>query len=299
MDSLSYLIELLSPKGHVDVHCRFRGQWQREHQQSAVGTIPYHIILKGKTQVSIENRPIILDQGDVLLLPHGNSHSLSSMSNSDIVYPLRQQNNGQLALVESIGNEPASEILCGEFKIGASGMLLLAQTPTMLHIQTSKRTDCLGLTELIAILVRESLSQLPGAQKIAQELTSTFFTLVLRACLAESPSAPGLISLLTDQRLSPAVSSAFKDPQLPWTVEKLAALCYQSRATFIRHFSQVYHLSPIEWITQLRMLRAANLLSSSSYPVGIVAEHCGYQSQSAFTRLFKQHFGITPGQYRH
>lgn len=298
MDTLSDLVNLLSPDGMVDKHCRFRGNWESKHDQSTVGVIPYHIVMAGQVRVEVADKQLTLNQGDILLLPHGSPHSLSALKGTGETYPLTRTNNGLLTFIESHGNEVAHEILCGEFIIGSEGMLLVSQSPFYFTVQTASRADCLGLKELIGMLVRESITALPGAKKIIQELSSTLFTLILREILYEPSAVPGLVRLLTDKRLAPAVSAALKEPQLHWTAESLASLCNQSRSSFIRHFAEAYHLPPLEWVTQVRMLKAAKLLKATRYSVGAIAEECGYMSQAAFTRVFKSHFGIPPGQYR-
>jgi AraC-like DNA-binding protein len=41
-----------------------------------------------------------------------------------------------------------------------------------------------------------------------------------------------------------------------------------------------------------------HLLQTTMEPVGIIAEKCGYYSQSRFTDRFKQLFGLTPTELR-
>lgn len=41
-----------------------------------------------------------------------------------------------------------------------------------------------------------------------------------------------------------------------------------------------------------------HLLQTTAEPIGLVAEKCGYYSQSRFTSRFKAHFGLTPSELR-
>lgn len=43
---------------------------------------------------------------------------------------------------------------------------------------------------------------------------------------------------------------------------------------------------------------ALHLLQSTQHSIGIIADKCGYQSQSRFTERFKQRFGLTPSALR-
>jgi AraC-like DNA-binding protein len=41
-----------------------------------------------------------------------------------------------------------------------------------------------------------------------------------------------------------------------------------------------------------------HLLQTTTSPIGIIADKCGYHSQSRFTDRFKSHFGLTPSELR-
>lgn len=86
MDTLSDLVNLLSPDGMVDKHCRFRGNWESKHDQSTVGVIPYHIVMAGQVRVEVADKQLTLNQGDILLLPHGSPHSLSALKGTGETY---------------------------------------------------------------------------------------------------------------------------------------------------------------------------------------------------------------------
>lgn len=53
-----------------------------------------------------------------------------------------------------------------------------------------------------------------------------------------------------------------------------------------------------EYVTRLRMERAAELLADPSVPLKMIGDSVGYADQAHFYKTFKKHFGKTPGQYR-
>lgn len=53
-----------------------------------------------------------------------------------------------------------------------------------------------------------------------------------------------------------------------------------------------------DYVTQLRLNRAKELLMSTRMSIKEVTAACGYYSQSHFTRLFLEHEGCTPSEYR-
>ena len=54
----------------------------------------------------------------------------------------------------------------------------------------------------------------------------------------------------------------------------------------------------VEYITELKMKKAKQLLEDKSLKIIQIAKSCGYENQSYFNKLFKAYFGMTPKQYR-
>ncbi|MBW3081933.1 helix-turn-helix domain-containing protein [Bifidobacterium phasiani] len=53
-----------------------------------------------------------------------------------------------------------------------------------------------------------------------------------------------------------------------------------------------------KYVTAQRMEAAENMLKYSEYPLGEIAQILAYRSQSHFTKVFREHSGMTPGEYR-
>jgi AraC family transcriptional regulator len=65
-----------------------------------------------------------------------------------------------------------------------------------------------------------------------------------------------------------------------------------------RAFRAHYGLSVGEYGRRLRVEWAAAEIAGCDRPLAEIAVQAGFADQSHFTRLFKRHFGMTPGQYR-
>ena len=72
----------------------------------------------------------------------------------------------------------------------------------------------------------------------------------------------------------------------------------QSRSAFADRFRRVMDQTPLEYLTQWRMLTARRLLTETSAPIIEVAGRSGYRSEAAFGRAFKRHIGRTPASVR-
>lgn len=299
MDNLSSLLAVLAPQCVVNLHCRFNGRWAADHQQLPAGIVPWHVIMRGEARLHIAGKTLNVRAGDILLLPQGSPHILESLVDWGQVVPAQGHHNGILTQVRTEGSGPSVEVLCGELYFGADCTWLFAEESELIHLQPAERKSFPELEMLLTMLVRESQNSLPGSMAMVKGLANTLLAMMLRILLSLREPPPGMLRLMSDKRLTPALLAVFADPAYPWTLELMAERCFLSRATFARYFAHSYHQTPQSWLTHLRMALASRLLIDERVlAVDIIAERCGFLSLSSFTKAFKKRYGITPAVYR-
>ncbi len=85
----------------------------------------------------------------------------------------------------------------------------------------------------------------------------------------------------------------------PLSVATLAAVAGFSPFHFARLFASQMGLSPISYVRRRRLQLAVRRLSEEAPPDLVqLAFECGFDSQEAFTRAFKQGLGVTPGRFK-
>lgn len=89
-----------------------------------------------------------------------------------------------------------------------------------------------------------------------------------------------------------------RDIEKRWTVDLLARAVGLSRPVFARLFVETVGLSPMRYLTDQRMRVAAALLLESNQALAELARRVGYESEFAFGRAFKRHYGEPPGVFR-
>ena len=107
------------------------------------------------------------------------------------------------------------------------------------------------------------------------------------------------VSPSTDLLILPAVErirSEFASNDI--SVSALSSSCGISEAYFRRIFLNKYGVSPKEYIIELRMNYAKQLLLSGEFPISSVAELCGYTEPTHFSREFSRRVGITPAKFK-
>ena len=82
------------------------------------------------------------------------------------------------------------------------------------------------------------------------------------------------------------------------TVEQLAVRAHLSPRTFARRFRAETGTTPLQWLTDQRILHARRLLEETAQPVEVVADLVGFGSASVLRHHFTRRVGTTPQSYR-
>ncbi|MBX5161887.1 MULTISPECIES: AraC family transcriptional regulator [unclassified Rhizobium] len=308
VDWLSHLLQIVTVTGQLEVRCSYGAPWRVAWPRAAANEIPYHVIVKGRAIFEhLETKTTReLAAGDIVLLPHGAPHVLHDGSGQTPVLTRQSRGAAGWMLSENDSPDEQLDLLCGRFFIAPPhDRLIRNYLPTNLVARAIDRpaenvvspaTD--QLAGLVALMRMEAAGDRAGGRAVLNALSSALFTLVLRAA-SESEKAPeGLLALAGHPRLAPAITAMLADPANPWKLPDLADLCGMSRATFMRHFQDRLGCSALDLLTDLRMSLAANELKKPSISTEAVAETVGYQSVSAFRRVFAERMGMTPGEWR-
>jgi len=308
IDWLSHLLQMITITGQLEVRCDYGAPWRVAWAKSAAHEIPYHVVLKGRAIFEDPERETAreLVSGDIVLLPHGAAHVLHDGSGHAPRLTRNRQGSAGWILSENDGQGEHLDLLCGRFFIGQPhDRLIRNYLPTNLVVRAMDSHGEEGivsasnhLASLVGLMRMESDGDKPGGRAILNALSSALFTLVLRAASESEQASAGLLALAGHPRLAPAISAMFADPARPWTLPDLADLCSMSRATFMRHFQDALGRSAVELLSDIRMSLAANELKKPAMTTETVAESVGYQSVSAFRRVFTDRMGMTPGQWR-
>ena len=71
-----------------------------------------------------------------------------------------------------------------------------------------------------------------------------------------------------------------------------------SLRTFFRHWSNYFGQTPAQFVQDLKVAEAAKLLLETSMPIGAIAASVALGDASYFSKVFRKHFNMTPGEYR-
>ena len=82
------------------------------------------------------------------------------------------------------------------------------------------------------------------------------------------------------------------------TIDQLTTFMGYRKSRLFTLFRDLTGLTPIEWLNQLRVEKAAVLLADRTLPVLQVCRAVGFQSQAFFAKMFRRYKGLSPSRYR-
>ncbi|NRA39811.1 MAG: helix-turn-helix transcriptional regulator [Planctomycetes bacterium] len=82
------------------------------------------------------------------------------------------------------------------------------------------------------------------------------------------------------------------------SIDDVAQASGLSRAHFTRIFKKHLKLSPIQWLTELRLKQSVDLICSTPHSIQDIAQSCGFREPAYFNNVFKKQYGYPPGQLK-
>ena len=291
MDPLSDILSFLEPRGYRVGGFEAGGDWSIRFDPFE-GTKCYSVIL-GTCWIAVEGagEPLLLEQGDSFLLPHGSEFQIGSdpaLPPDDWKpYFLGSREGALVKLNDGVG----VTVLGAHFQLaGPQAEVLLRLLPPIVRLQSDIDRDTLRWA--FDRMRHELIDPKPGGFLIVQQLASMIFVQALRLHL-DKATGVGWLFALSDKHVGGAIAAIHREPARHWTVATLALEVGMSRSAFAARFTRLVGDGPIEYLTRWRMLLAGRSLSRGE-PVGAIARSLGYESESAFSTAFRRVTGSTP-----
>ncbi len=100
------------------------------------------------------------------------------------------------------------------------------------------------------------------------------------------------------QRLKQALSYIHEHYAGKLTIAEISRYVGMSEGHFCRFFKQMTSRTPVDYINEYRIGKAAQLLKSTDRKIYDIAMDCGFYNLSYFIRTFSSYLGYTPSQFR-
>lgn len=97
------------------------------------------------------------------------------------------------------------------------------------------------------------------------------------------------------ENLKDAVEKNYSDPE--FGVDKLAAALEISRSSLNRKMRDILHTTANNYIRDIRIAKAEDLLRTSSLQINEICYKVGFQTPSYFIKCFRKKYGQSPNEY--
>jgi AraC-like DNA-binding protein len=267
--------------------------------------IAYHVVARGACWgQGVEQAPIRLQEGDLIVFPQGDPHVMSSapgMRGTVDMSMFARRPTSMPSVYEMGGGGPErTRLVCGF--LGCDDRPynpLLSALPASIHLPAAGPGATAGwLGTLLNIAISESGSERAGAENVLSRLSELMFVEAVRRYLAGLPADRlGWLAGVRDPIVGQALAAIHGRPQEAWTVERLARFAGLSRSVFAERFTEMAGQPPMQYLALWRMQLASRLLLDGG-AVAAVASAVGYDSEAAFSRAFKKLVGRSPALWR-
>lgn len=233
----------------------------------------------------------------LIVIPTGTVHSLETPEDYQHELKIDCTPSGPPVHHIVAGESPAEMVVgCGTLNVRYGESIgLFDHLSQVLVVDLSKVRE---VPLLFQSLIQEQAQGAPGTPVLQGAIMTQLLVHMLRTLAARSDENLAWLNALKDPRLSRAIDQILADPAAPHTVESLAESVNMSRSAFAKHFQDAFFKPPMKLVNQVRLERAAKLLSGSPLPVEHVAQRCGFSSRSHFSKAFKSHTGLSPAEFR-
>lgn len=269
------------------------------------GRAQFHFIARGPVHLRTPGGLFhTMDAGSAVLLPRGGSHALVSSSEikcQDVRVLATKPICASVSAINACDGEACAEdgralifSGCMEFDLGGLHPLVSMMPEVMLVGTLSDRYP--EILPMLEAMEREAKTARAGFAGILARLADVVAAFIVRAWVeCGCGDATGWIAALRDPRLGRVLVALHNAPGHDWTVAELADRMGASRSVFAERFLDVTGMTPVRYLTELRMRLASQWIAKDHMPIETAALRLGYGSQAAFSRAFKRVMGHPPG----
>jgi AraC-like DNA-binding protein len=278
----------------------------------------FHVVTQGECWAAITGEtPRKVHRGDVVMLPHGDAHIMSSApgmrAKIDIdgffelasqQRPFRLAYNGASMPAVSPARETSAQagasttLVCGFVACDMRPFNpLIATLPRLLHLSAAESDS--WSEQFVQWAAAESACRRPGSDALLERMSEMMFVDAVRRHIDSLPEqSAGWLSGLRDRFVGRAMALLHEKPATSWTIDDLSKQVGLSRSALHERFVELVGQPPMQYLAQWRMQLASRLLRDSQSSVASIALEVGYESEAAFARAFKRMVGAPPAAWR-
>ena len=135
--------------------------------------------------------------------------------------------------------------------------------------------------------------EMPGYQQVLAGLANLIFSLALYQDANQVLASDRNMEMI--ERARTILRENYRESITPQQVAKLVNMSY---SLFRKMFKTYNHISPAQYVIELKMQHARKLLMNTNLSIKEIAFHLNYDDPLYFSSLFKRHVGYSPSVFR-
>ncbi|MEM7209180.1 MAG: AraC family transcriptional regulator [Pseudomonadota bacterium] len=275
MDLLSDVLSTLRLQGRLYFGDTLSPPWKLDLPAND-NMLKLHFVASGECRIDTGEGFREFPSGGLAILPSHISHSMKSAD-----------------------SETPTRLVCGEFSFdGRLRHPLVEQLPAIVLEGCGDCSESIWLQQAMNLLREETARLEPGHDALVQRLLEIVLIQALRHFVDQGGHGSKFLQGMNDPAISRSLAAVHANPSSNWRVDTLADVAALSRTAFATRFQRVMGESPMQYLTQWRMLLASQLLRQPKSSITQVAHAVGYESEASFSKVFKKTVGETPGRFR-
>ncbi len=315
MEILSEVLKAVKLDGAMFYNAEFSAPWCARSIDARTVTsylspnsqhvIIFHLLTEGRGYAHVEgdDRPVPLNAGDILIVPHGDAHILG---NGSSVTPVGREQVLEQVLSQGLkvsrmgGGGELTKFICGYMSCDPQlSRVFLGGLPPIMKVNIRDDPSGQWLENCIRYSVDNVHVSRPGGETVLAKLSEVLFVETLRRYIAQLPQKQtGWLAGVRDPEVGKALALLHRKPSNPWTIAALANQVGISRSVLVERFRRYLSETPIAYLTRWRLQLGAQMLTSTSVGVAHIAAEVGYESEQSFNRAFKREFSLPPARFR-
>jgi AraC-like DNA-binding protein len=301
MDPLAEVLSSMRVTDAVATRLEASAPWGWSSTGERQNRITFVLVQRGTSLMTVgsQPQPVQLATGDIFILFDCDRYTMVDAASSAIVDCTIVERGREGNVIRFGGGGAPSTFISGSFCVDhLEAKPVLSVLPGFLHLKAAQVQS--GAFQAVLELLSLELAQ-PGLASDATivRLYEILFVYAIRA-YADSGALPegGWLAAISDKQLGQAATAMHAHMDRHWSLQSLAEQAAMSRSAFASKFKATVGQTPLEYLTHWRMHRARLLISRGSHTLLQAAQAVGYDSESAFSRVFKRATGMTPGAFR-
>jgi AraC-like DNA-binding protein len=244
------------------------------------------VIVEGKGQLFVGDYIGRFEPGDIYLF----SANLPHVFRSDAEYYDLQSANKSLGLTLF-------------FDFEALGLIFseLEEFSGLFH-WVQRTRGCYKLTGSLKVRIQEIFINMETQMGLERMVSSLGILQLLQQSsqlvLLNKMISPKDFSEIEGKRMGQVMAYILSNSQEKLTLQDVAAVANLSKEAFCRFFKERTGKTFTEFVSQIRIYQACQLLQDTDLSISEIAFQCGFQNMSYFNRAFKKFQGETPKEFR-